>query len=537
MKVTTLKGTLSFFLCLAIPLSAFTGRALAENIIVDAATVWRKNEERRLSVTLNALADNPALRPQDTRPLVDALAEFGARYLAFPGEGSQVYGWATPPFDKANPRLLRYAPGDKSKGNDEWPSNTASLRNEKYDLPKALNVDDFAAICAQTHCRAVINLPYESTLPPLATTFKTAGSERCLPPDCLIPSKHDLFKSSAALVRYFKEKKTPVSFWIFGESLDTIPEDTRPSAKQYATDYALMAKALADVDPDIRLVPAPSARFEKKWWDDFFARLKSMNAEKYLTHVAVRETPFHTSEASWNFDDYSNKSPVLIPQTTAMLESIKNSEVTQDIKVLVTGIEPRTKDLKHTLVAESLGGTLMMVDALGQLNLKPEVELLTLGMTRFAPRGSNSAPSRMLLSTKNELTPLGHAARVWGQYSLDSLIAAGNEPPLENPKVRVFALASNDRKKINLLLVNKKPSKEKTTIALKNVPAKLKARISALHSSRKSSKAADGTPNWSTTVDTNVSNGSLTIELEPVSLTVVELSADQDNKALKPNKP
>ncbi|MGE5528811.1 MAG: alpha-L-arabinofuranosidase, partial [Patescibacteria group bacterium] len=168
----------------------------AARVTVDAAAVLSERAVNPLGINTNYIMDDDNNRAPD-RPLAEALAEMGVRFLRYPGgEKSDAYLWSVHPFEAPKPTLARV-------GRGEWPSGAhhfvreSDFKTFKFD---PLDFDEFIALCRATGTEPNVVVCYDCIYKPGAWV-----------------GRQDLIDTAAAWVRYANVVKGyGVKYWEIG---------------------------------------------------------------------------------------------------------------------------------------------------------------------------------------------------------------------------------------------------------------------------------------------------------------------------------
>lgn len=464
-----------------------------ESIVVDVNTTWRTEVRSVLGMQVDATRN-----PED---ITQQLKDKTSLWLNFPGKLSQVYGFAHKPYEKAVPYLLRFAKGSRAQGNQEWPSNDSSIHTQKNkDFTDVLAYDSFIDFCGQTHCRAVVTLPYDSAILPFRGTSKK--NSKCYFPDCFVPTKEELIKNAAAWAKYGLEKKFKAHLWILGSNPFSEQSPLISHPERYLDDLQDFRSSMRKEQSDVELgsVLPEDAKVLKNLF--IKAKEKKSTPDFFVANVSpVLALGGNEKTALQRYQKFNaNLSPGLSQFERVYNEAHLGNSSKSRLMVVETSLEEKQR---------SLGSALIYFDELGQLLLRKNVFAI-LPLQEFSPNAT-----------------LTKTRRVWRDYLLDDLVAAGNKPVLSKPNVLVYASRNAQRDKLNIFLINKSSQKQEVDIQALNFGKIGSALISTFASHKRDAQAmaSDNEVSLGNQKDLEHGDFGFHAELTPLSINVVELAS------------
>lgn len=461
-------------------------------IKVDANRTVRSLSQRPIGINMNFIMDDDANRLEATTPITEALRSMGVKYLRYPGgEKSDTYLWSVPPFKQSIPRLARI-------GTCEWPSGSwhlveSDLRTFKFD---PLDFDEFMSLARAIGAEPVIVINYDSM-------YKGSACGG------ITPTRNQLLKTAVAWVRYANIKKRyGVKYWEIGNESYLNAYNGGTTADQYAQDLVEFSQAMKAVDPSIQigangLLPA--------WWQTVLPI-----ASPYIDYLSVHEYPA-TGWKSYEF--YRTRTPNLVTASTRAAQAIDRYAQPADrerLKVAVTELSSADWGNNGWPHVNDTGHALVLFDLLGNLLKKPRVEFSQFWNTRWVNNDNGSTPElHDALNHQNVFNPTGTILQIWGTFMQDRMVFS-----TQTTMVRTFATSSADQNRLVVLLLNKDTTSHTAAVTLSNFSTTASSAQRYLFAGTSPNDLA---PTWGQVDDIPVSPKSFSVELPPLSVTVVEL--------------
>lgn len=498
---------------IAIFLFVFRPAEAAEDILIHIKEDWNNTAHKPLGI----VAEGSKVTSTST-PLEQTWAEFNAKIVAFPGALSPVYGFAKAPFESSNPFLLRYGKGTVKGGNEEWPSNDSQFVTKNKNWKAPVTFDEFLRACSSLQCEPIIRLPYDSYL----AALKQKSKKRCYLPDCLVPSREDLMALATEWVKYANKKNVNMRAWVVGDAPFHLNNSESPDTEKYVQDFVEFAKRIREVDAKARLAVVGTGA--REGWNQVIQSIRKEKALEYVNYIVTRETgiPTNLRGITQLYKKFQKQNVLFAVQTQKLIDELE--KLGAKIKILVETEEALSNAEKSTL-----GSALMHFEMLGQLLIRKHVAAivspleLSLGTFAKAMTGNENPASLNVKAPQNNV----RAHKIWSQHLLDSLVSAGNPKKIENPKIRVYATASADRKKLNIFLLNKSSTSEVANIRIEGIN-KATGSVFALRSRIKSAskKIVDVNPEITRSVGLKLPEATLSLNLDAISLSVIELTTE-----------
>lgn len=402
---------------------------------VQTETVLRRDADRFFGIDLNYIRDRDSNRPQ-ARPLDDALADIGVRWLRFPGgEKSNYHLWSEPPFTAPAPKSLGWyaTPAGDRMDFDEFVRHARKLRAEPYVV--------------------VGYVPKEK-----------AGL-----------TEAEWIESAAAWVRYSRQKQYGVRYWEIGNENWN---EHKGQPAELARIVVEFAKAMKAEDPTIRVGASGNTM---AWWKDFLPA-----ASGSLDFISVSQY------TGWEWGSYDAflKNPPLIHSADDALAAIKTYASPADrdrLEVIVpeTNTTDYSKGGWHD--ANDLGHALVTFATLGHLAMQPKVRAAMVWTTRWMNDTEAHSTETYALGPRNELTPTGEALKAWARYAQPCLLQVdGGDSTTE-----AFAAKSSDGKHLTLWLLNRGNRPREVRVPVRGYRIALAIRF-------KGASPTDTSPSWDT---------------------------------------
>jgi len=458
-----LKGIVIFVACLA------GGSAVAEDVVtVDTHTVLRTLSGNPIGINFNYLRDDNHNRPAGSPSIQSIMKQMNIQWVRYPGgEKSDWHFFSTPPYTKADPKVLAY---NKDYG-------------EYYDLVNnqdVLDFDEYMQYLREFAGRAYIVVPYE----PYKRSNKT---------------KKEFIEHAVAWVRYANiQKNYGVMYWEIGNE-NWGNTGTAAEIAQVAKEFAQAMKA---IDPNIKVGCSGNSR---QWFET-------------LLDVAGEELDFVTVSNYCRLKDFeyyrSTENVILDGSARNAVQSIKESPHKDRVKVIVAEFGaitwsktwPDNNDLGHAIVS---------FDIAGQLLCNNSVECAMLWGTRYME--GELEKNWYALGNRNEILPAGRPLAIWGRFLKSKMVQASG--PVYS---RCFASFDPRTQTLTVFVINKDTAVRRIRIEVGATSDFRKADIYHFVGTGE----ADMKPTWSKIATMDVSTNILDdVELRGTSITVIDMRA------------
>lgn len=494
---------------IALLLAAAVTQAAPDRIVVDATRTIRPVPDRFLGLNVNYFLDddrNPVAnhRGKPDRPLAEALREMGVRRLRFPGgDKSDAHLWSRPPFAKPDPQVLKLGTGWWMLGRREF------FTADGHWIADPLDFDEFIQLCRAADCEPVCVVAFD------AMYSQEAGK----PP---VTDKQTLLDTATAWVKYSNiSKRYAVRWWEIGnESYHA--EIPHPTAAEYGRDAAEFAKAMKAVDPTIRigLNGAGDARrisphdrlsgSTDPWWKTVLAA-----AGHDADFVIAHDYP------GWEwgrYETYPEQNIGIGHEAGVVARALQELLPPSDFdrySIAMTEINAGdfTKDkAKLWENVADLGHAVVLADLIGKILWEPKAEMALVWNTRWFKEPDEPDPNWNTLDDLNRLTAAGQAVRMWKEPLRGKRLVWTEGSPL----VGAYAIADPGLK---IVLINRDLTRRTVDLDLagRTAPGLAIRRVLA------GSSPTDRVPVISNPAGIPVTKGRISVALDPVSVTVLEL--------------
>lgn len=439
-------------------------------IAVDAKRTIADTSRRQIGINLNYLRDDDRNLPH-ARPLVEALAEMGARYIRYPGgEKSDYHLWSLPPYDAPNPQVF-----DRGTESPESYVRYAAGHH-------VMDFDAFMAICRRVGAEPYVVVG--------ATPFEGFCGEITL---------ERYLENATTWVRYANLKKHyGVRYWEIGN------ENWQSLTAEECADLGLrFSRAMKAVDPTIKTGVSGNSRA-------YFETILEKAGEEIDFLVASCYPCFQ-----WNsYDHYAATPEVSLVPAHAIqaLENWDGGRYREKMKVVAAEVNSWDWAKDGWPTTSNLGHTLVTFEIFGQLLSHPLVDFGMLWTTRWMDYQANGIANG--LGPANELKLPGLALKIWSTYLFDNLVAVDRTETLVT-----FAAHDPGTGGLNLFLLNKGYTAQDVAVS---VSAARQYAAGAVHRLQ-GEGPDDQNPVWSDPGAVTVAKNELELALPAVSLTVVEM--------------
>jgi alpha-L-arabinofuranosidase len=350
-----------------------------------------------------------------------------------------------------------------------------------------LNFDQFMEICQATKAEPFIVVGID------AIAYQ-GGAPHVTP--------EEVVAAAAAWVKYANLiKGYQVKYWEIGNE-SNVPhhELINWTPEQYGQTVVRMAQAMKAVDPTIK-IGANGMRIKPNddWWSRVMPIVKN-DVDFLVTHQYSWQENYEAWRDSPDRYDYNLQDAV---KAIATYQPELKLNVTENSSFNPTVIQPNnTWKMLHNF------------EMLGQTLSTNGVEYAHFWTSRWLEKDS-LAEDNSAFDANYQLTPMGHALKVWNQFLKPKIVYA-------NATGTVTTWASYDKgdRSLSILLLNKGQAQQKVNIALNHYPAKFKfLRPWVLRGETPEST----TVTWDKSGSAFLWGKNLQLKLEPLSVTAIAL--------------
>jgi alpha-L-arabinofuranosidase len=448
------------------------GSAAAGDVVtVDTHVVWRTLSGNPIGINFNYLRDDNHNRPAGSPTIQSVMRQMNIQWVRYPGgEMSDWHFFSTPPYTKADPKVLTY--------NEDWGGYYDSVNNQDI-----LGFDEYIQYLRDFGGRAYVVVPYES----YERSHKT---------------KEEFIEHAVAWVRYANaERAYGVRYWEIGSENWHNNTGTATEIAQVAKEFAQAMKA---VDPNIKVGCSGDS-------PDWF---------RTLLVVAGAELDFVTvsNYCGWikDFDYYRRAENVILDyRVRPAAQVIQESSHKDRLRVVVAEFNainwsetwPDKNDLGHAIVS---------FDMAGQLLCNKNVEFAMLWGTRYME--GELEKNSYALGNRNEILPAGQPLAIWGRFLKSQMVEAAG--PKDS---RCFASFEPKIQALTVFVINKNPIAREVRIEVK---ATSQLRIADVYTFAGTGET-DMRPSWLSVGTLKVSENTLeSVKLSGTSITVLDMKKE-----------
>ncbi len=442
--------------------------AFAEDVVkVDTHTVLRAIPGNPLGINFNYLRDDNHNRPAGSPSIQSVMKQMNIQWVRYPGgEKSDWHFFSTPPYEKADPKVLTYNKG---------------RYYESVNDQDVLDFDEYILYLREFAGRAYVVVPYES--------YERSNK-----------TKEEFIEHAVAWVRYANIRKNyGVMYWEIGNENWHNKTGTAAEIAQVAKEFA---QAMKSVDPNIKVGCSGNSH---KWF-------------KTLLEIAGEDIDFIAVSNYWgwqkSFEFYRGTENVLLDGSARnAARAIKESPHSDRIKVIVSEFSavdfaekwPHRNDLGHAIVS---------FDLTGQLLCNNSVECAMLWPTRYM-ESSNPVKNWYALGNRNEILPAGRPLAIWGHFLKSKMVKASGPK-----RSRCFASFDPRTHALTVFIINKDTVGRKVSIEVRATSRFNTADVYHFAGTGE----ADMEPTWSQVATVNMSDNVLKgVELPGTSITVLDM--------------
>lgn len=468
--------------------------ARPKRIVVDPKRAQGKVNPRALGINLNYLVDDDANREKPVQTLNEALRELGVTILRFPGgDKSDSHLWSRPPFEKA-------APAPAVAGDWDWPATDRRLfmPDRKTWRIDPLDFDEYMALVRDLGVEATVVVPVDAG-------FQEAGKHN------ETIEMDELIRTAVEWVKYAGRNRFPVRYWEIGnESYFHV------SAARYARTLVRFARAMREVDPEIRIGAVGmygesvgrKEEGEVPWNRDVLEE-----AGKLIDYVIVHDYPNY----GWrSYEGYLDRDPDFtdgIRRTRAAIDRWAPQGDASRIGVVLTeygGIDYAKPAWENYA---DLGHALLIANMIGQYLGEPALDAALMWNTRWVDNSWKNLSVHDALAPDSSLTAVGRALAIWSRFRGSEMLEVA-----DGRLLKVFATRKGGA--VNVLLINKGMSEHECVLEMKGGGEASGSRW--LFSGK---TPDDRSPEFRKVGAVALESGTASLVLPPVSLTVLEFQA------------
>src|SRR4051812_28920195 len=262
---------------------------------------------------------------------------------------------------------------------------------------------------------------------------------------------------------------------------------------------------MKSVDPSIKVIANGN---DSEWW-----RVVLKQAAPAIDLLAVHNYPPY----GWDSYDYYRTRNVdlvsAIRTAEQALDAYAGAGDAQRIKIAVTEMNAIDWSKAWSL-DNDMGHAIVLFDSVGNQLNDPRIAFSQVWNTRWVTNDSQRTPVVWdALDKDNNLQATGRAMSIWGQFLLDKMVAASS-----TAMVQSFASYSEGGT-LNLFLINKDTGPRVTNVSLANFSAQTAVERWVF----KGSGPEDSAPVLAPAAPIAADRDSLSVTLDPVSITVLRL--------------
>lgn len=487
-------------------------------IHVDTDTTLCDFKGTKIGINVNYITDGIHLIHQP-RSIKDGLRELGVKFLRYPGgEKSDDYLWSTPPFEKPRPTLARTGlPEIRPQFMPYIDDNYSSLK------PCVMDFDQFMELCRDLECEPYIVVCYDSMFIPAL-------------PGGAIPTREQLYETACAWVYYANiVKGYGIKYWEIGNESYVVAHHNGAKIVDYTRDIVDFAKGMKAIDPNIKILAngptgldaneTPWGRMDedkkKPWWATMLPV-----AAPWIDGIAFHDYPCFAWES---YDYYATQDVKIGDNVVDHLRSIIQTYCSQEDASRISLALTETHSADWSTGKPNItrpgwnedgtwGHALVLFDMLGSYMRRSEVDSILVWNTRWV----NATPERVksreglydfwdTLDIENNLLPPGQVIKLWNDNLLDRMIKIDSIPG-----VVTFATASKTSDTLRVFIINKGYDLKSIQVMLPDLGFK-----TAQHWCFSGKDALDTCPILKFLQDILVENNTVTLELVPVSITMI----------------
>ena len=382
-------------------------------LVVDTGNALRVHEENPIGINLNYIRDHDDNRADGAIPLEQAMREMGVRWLRYPGgEKSDWHFFASPPYEEADPVIL---------------DRTYNYRRELVvDEPYSQHAEGYTPLDFDTYMDYVKKSDGE---PYVVVPFEPESRSGI--------SAETYIRHAAAWVRYANETKGyEVEYWEIGNENWGGGVDTR----DYATRGLEIAKAMKEVDPDIKIGMSGNYHEQFKTVLDI--------AGEYLDFLTLS----NYRGDGWGengFDHYRALPNGTLSKADDAVRAIATSDYADRIEVVIA--EFNAADFQQRWPwRNDLGHAIVVFDMLGEFLYDPYITSAMLWTTRWM---NADDPYQMwyALDNENRPTAVGRALTIWGRFFKPNMV----EVTVPMAGMNAYAAFDPVQETLTLFVINK----------------------------------------------------------------------------------
>jgi len=437
--------------------------ATAEDTIkIHVNRVLRTVDENPIGINVNFVKDNDAIRPEGSRPLVDALQALGAKWVRYPGgEKSDWHFFAAPPYAAPAPRAIGYY---------------------ARHMDKPLDFDQYVAVVRKLGGTCYVVTSYDNV--------KRTGVR-----------EGEYLEHAVAWVRYANvTREYGVRYWEVGNENW---HNQTATADEMGRVVATFSRAMKQVDAKIKIGCSGNSV-------DWFKRVLEVAGDD-IDFLSVSN---YFSASSYGTYSTRPDRNLLSSSTRSALTALAGSEHKDHIELLVAEFGAVDFGRPRKWQANDLGHAIVNFDMAGQILCNPRIKSAMFWTTRWMD-DMNPVRRSYALGTYNQIMPVGRPLAIWGRFLKRNIVATTS--PGDIPSFACYDPAS---KGLTVFLVNKCNEPKDVKLAL---PAE--SIYAARHRYEFSgSSPADMNPQWRDLGSTqDIDRG---VTLRATSITVLDYSSD-----------
>ena len=425
--------------------------------------------------------DSDAERPWKIS-FVNAMNDMGVQYIRFPyGHLADNYLWDADG-DWENILSPKVATMNQAPGKWDWAVNSSS-----GEFFRDMDFDEYISICNDLGAEpmVVVNI----------LSYKYANG----------PSYEQLKETAIEWVRYANiTKKYNVKRWALGNEVDHHADLI--SQEEYKALYSDFATAMKAIDPTIFIGPGLLGNWHAALLNHDPGNIDFICAHNYLYKYEWRNQ---------NYQGWKNATDILVNNVEKCQQAVNNSTI-PGIEIHVTEMNSRpwnnNGDADDLFRALAYGE--MMLNAISFKNV-----VATYVWNTHGPWGGpDENQPYNILDLDNNREPRGDIIKLFNENLLDHVL----DLKRVHGYLRVYASVSDELDELVFLLINKNDQEEEITLEPSNLNTSEFYEMQSYYGNG----PFDDDPVLSDWEKYELSNGKITANLPPVSLSVIKIKSD-----------
>lgn len=407
-------------------------------LTVDLNTVTKSGVRKgSSSANLCWLLDSDKNRPNKTQSMASALQQMGVGALRFPyGHLANNYFWHTPPYDDTKGGLRpRVAAKGTIPGVWDW------AVADDGSFKKAMDFDEYIDLCQSQGIAPLVVVNCMS--------HKYAGG----------PTVAQLAESAAEWVRYAQKKEYKVRYWQIGNEMDHHPKTI--TMEEYVDVYAQIASAMKAVDSSVQI--GPGILGKSKFLTAVYER-----APELVDFTTAHQYMWKFIEENKDYDKWSVANTNYIPNIEDMQRAVDKTDK-KDMEILITetGVSPSNKGMGN--INNAYKSLWWFEVLMKEMNVRGVSYVFFWG-THSPWKGEKDDEdddvALLFRVDDNSRKPTAEISRFVNAHLCDNFV----ESSCDDSSLRLFAMASSDKKSGSIFVMNKLKTPKKVTISVAGLP-------------------------------------------------------------------